>query len=141
MVLLNLEQRFVEGLKEDINIFDGKLTFIFTLTDNDSLRQIDSSSGVLSSPTRTIEIEGCILLAKNQRNSQSVRQRRSGFNIAQEDTLPKDDSVLEVPWRDGINFKEGDSAENKATGEKWRITAIDICTIRSRFRLGISRYG
>ena len=139
--MVSIEDRFLAGLKDDIAIFDGKLTFIFTLNDNDSLRQIDSSSGELSTPTRTIEIDGCLMLMGNIRNSQSVRQRRSGFNIAQEDTLPKDDSVLEVPWRDGIKFKEGDEAVNKATGDRWRITAVDECTIRSRFRLGISRYG
>lgn len=138
MPFADVDDAFVDGIKDDHLIFDGKETVIIEHQIDDTTTDFDA--GKSSSTIDYTEVPNCLWRASSLRNGSSVPQLHERAMAVQKDNMIKFDVVLEVPISVDLHISDEDTVVRKKDGTRWRVTMLDNTTLSNRFRLGLSRF-
>lgn len=134
----DLDSAFLAGLKDDISVFDGKVTIrLIHILKNP---QIDFDNGSIADGKISYEIEHCLI--RNLANRSSSPQKAMGHTrqmSIQSDTIPTEETVIEIPMLTNLMVSIGDTIEILTRGTKWRVCAVDSATLTSRIRASVQR--
>lgn len=138
MPFADVDEGFLDGLKDDHLVFDGKETVIVEHQINDTTTDFDAGKST-SSVDRT-EVANCLWRAASLRNGSSVPLLHERAMAVQKDNMVKFDVVLEVPMLADLVIVDEDIVVRKKDNSRWRVTMLDNTTLSNRFRLGLSRF-
>jgi hypothetical protein len=114
------------------NSFTGKVLH------NNGSTNPDFATGQIAPTITEYEVDGCIFRNSAVRNSSSQRQIGARDIAITNDEFNMADKVVEVP-REGVIVREGDTFVDEDEN-KWHITAVDICTLDTRYRLALKAF-
>lgn len=134
----DVDDAFIDGLKDDYLIFDGKETVLVEHNINDTSDDFDT--GKSQSSIERTEVKNCLWRQPSLRNGSSVPELHERSMAVQKDNMIKYDVVLEVPILEGLLISDEDSIVRKLDDSKWRVVMVDIATLKNRYRLGLSRF-
>ena len=124
-----------DGIADDAGIFDW--SFTGTIVHNLKNQSINFDTGVVTINTETFTLDNCIFRNAATRNDTSIKQLHQRDVSLQVDQFDAVDRVVEVPIpQDPFSITQGDKFIDEDENE-WRIIAIDLCTLGTRYRLGL----
>lgn len=124
-----------DGIADDAEIFDWK--FKGRIRHNLKSPVVDFSTGQAVFPTVEFTLENCIFRNAATRNDTAIKQLHQRDVSLQVDQFDAVDRVVEVPIPEApYEVHQGDTFIGEDDKE-WRIIAIDLCTLGTRYRLGL----
>ena len=100
---------------------------------------IDWSAGNVTITTTSLDIPYCVRRNATLRQTQSVKQLTGRQLPLQNDDPEVADMIFEVPATNEIKVSLNDSLIDLTDNTRYYITAIDIATLRTRWRFGCRR--
>ena len=134
----SLDSAFLAGLKDDMSVFDGKVTIrLVHILKNP---QIDFDNGSIADGSVEYTIAGCLFRNQAARISSTQKMMGNVRQMApQNDAIPSVESVVEIPAIQNIQVSEGDSIFVAGSPVRWRVVSVDMTTISSRVRAAVQR--
>jgi len=125
------------AIADDYMVFDGTFTGVVEHLAVDTLA--DLNNGTIANAIVTITIEGCLFRNIATRSDSSKKQLNQREVAIAVDEFVASDRVVEVPLKYIASVREGDTFIDDTT-RKWKVIAVDTCTLQTRLRLGLKAF-
>lgn len=124
-----------DGIADDAAIFDWGFTG--KVVHNIKNPVLDFVTGQISMAVVEFTLPNCIFRNAAERNDTAIKQLHQRDVSIQVDQFDSIDRVVEVPIPVApYDVTQGDKFVDE-DGKEWRVVAIDLCTLGTRYRLGL----
>lgn len=129
------DMRLAEGIAQDLNYLDGtQAVKLVRKTDNVT---IDLIKGEAIPENKIYTYNHALIRQVSDRDNKIVKQLRLFMQSVQNDEINTIDTIIELPNRSDVIVKSADQIHT--TNEIYTIVAVDICTLKTRIRIGARR--
>jgi hypothetical protein len=128
----------VDAMADDMVYMDGTQS-VKLLRKTDNL-VIDLVAGTSIPENKIYTFEHALIRQIAERDNRAVKQLRMFMQSVQNDDFPTMDTIIELPARDDVKILSGDIIEADLLGTKYDIIAVDVATLKTRWRIGARRF-
>lgn len=135
-----LSDDVLDGISDDIALVDGahEMRVIRFVGDGN----VNLDSGEVLHPERSYIYGVGLTRQLSNRDNRAVKQLRLFMQSVQNDEFSTIDTIIELPMRKDIDgdIRSGDYIEDTHTKIRYKVIAVDSCTLETRIRVGARRF-
>lgn len=134
---ITADATLIDSIAEDMAYIDGTQTVKLVRT-TDTVN-INIVSGLVTADNNVYTFKHALIREIDMRDNRAVKQLRLFMQSIQNDDIATVDTIIELPIRSDVTILSGDTILCEDLSKTYIVIGIDVCTLKTRWRIGARR--